>query len=62
MDFMCFFLFMGVILILKSNKMVVMNSKLTTPSAFAGFAAGLVVILGNPKAILFYLGVLPGIL
>ena len=27
---------------------------------WAGFAAGLVVILGNPKAILFYMGVLPG--
>jgi threonine/homoserine/homoserine lactone efflux protein len=27
---------------------------------WAGFVAGLVVILGNPKAILFYMGVLPG--
>ena len=26
----------------------------------AGFAAGLSVIAGNPKAILFYLGILPG--
>lgn len=26
----------------------------------AGFLAGLAVILGNPKAILFYMGVLPG--
>ena len=25
-----------------------------------GFAAGLVAILGNPKAVLFYMGVLPG--
>ena len=25
-----------------------------------GFIAGVVVILGNPKAILFYMGVLPG--
>jgi threonine/homoserine/homoserine lactone efflux protein len=29
-------------------------------SAFTGFTAGLMVIAGNPKAILFYLGVLPG--
>mmetsp|Transcript_28740 Transcript_28740/g.54464 ORF Transcript_28740/g.54464 Transcript_28740/m.54464 type:complete len:97 (-) Transcript_28740:347-637(-) len=27
---------------------------------WAGFVAGLVVILGNPKAILFYAGMLPG--
>jgi threonine/homoserine/homoserine lactone efflux protein len=27
---------------------------------WAGFAAGLMIIAGNPKAILFYLGVLPG--
>ena len=26
----------------------------------AGFIAGVAVILGNPKAVLFYLGVLPG--
>jgi threonine/homoserine/homoserine lactone efflux protein len=28
--------------------------------ALAGFTAGLAVIAGNPKAILFYLGILPG--
>ena len=27
---------------------------------WAGFVAGLAVILGNPKAILFYMGMLPG--
>jgi threonine/homoserine/homoserine lactone efflux protein len=27
---------------------------------WAGFTAGLMVIAGNPKAILFYMGVLPG--
>ena len=27
---------------------------------WAGFVAGLALILGNPKAILFYMGVLPG--
>jgi threonine/homoserine/homoserine lactone efflux protein len=27
---------------------------------WAGFAAGVAVIVGNPKAILFYMGVLPG--
>ena len=29
-------------------------------SGWAGFSAGLMVIAGNPKAILFYMGVLPG--
>jgi threonine/homoserine/homoserine lactone efflux protein len=33
---------------------------LTRPGASAGFAAGVAAILGNPKAILFYKGVLPG--
>ena len=33
---------------------------LARESGWAGFSAGLLVIAGNPKAILFYLGVLPG--
>jgi len=33
---------------------------LARESGWAGFGAGLLVILGKPKAILFYLGVLPG--
>ncbi|HPG23755.1 MAG TPA: LysE family translocator [Amaricoccus sp.] len=33
---------------------------LARESGWAGFTAGLLVIAGNPKAILFYLGVLPG--
>jgi threonine/homoserine/homoserine lactone efflux protein len=33
---------------------------LTRPGVWAGFAAGLAAILGNPKAVLFYMGVLPG--
>jgi threonine/homoserine/homoserine lactone efflux protein len=36
------------------------DSRLTRPGMWAGFAAGVAVILGNPKAILFYMGVLPG--
>ncbi|MDG1008701.1 MAG: LysE family translocator [Amylibacter sp.] len=35
------------------------ESKLTRPGMWAGFVAGLLVILSNPKAILFYMGVLP---
>lgn len=33
---------------------------LTRPGWRAGFLAGVMVILGNPKAILFYMGLLPG--
>jgi threonine/homoserine/homoserine lactone efflux protein len=33
---------------------------LTGEGAFAGFLAGLAVIIGNPKAMLFYIGILPG--
>ncbi|MCV6598472.1 MAG: LysE family translocator [Mangrovicoccus sp.] len=36
------------------------NSQLTRPGLWAGFAAGMAAILGNPKAILFYMGLLPG--
>ncbi len=34
--------------------------ELARESGWAGFLAGLMVIAGNPKAILFYMGVLPG--
>ena len=34
--------------------------RLTQPGRLTGFIAGVLVILGNPKAILFYLGILPG--
>ncbi|HBB82333.1 MAG TPA: lysine transporter LysE, partial [Sulfitobacter sp.] len=30
------------------------------PGMWSGFVAGIVAILGNPKAVLFYIGVLPG--
>ena len=36
------------------------NSRLTKPGRWAGFMAGVIVILGNPKAALFYMGILPG--
>ena len=54
------FLTMGVLLIRNADKTIGEDSRLTRPGMWAGFAAGLVVILGNPKAILFYMGVLPG--
>jgi threonine/homoserine/homoserine lactone efflux protein len=54
------FLFMGAMLIWKPVRTLRADSRLTAPGLWAGFLAGLMVIIGNPKAILFYLGVLPG--
>ena len=51
---------MGVLLIRHAGRSIVADSRLTRPGALAGFMAGLAAILGNPKAILFYMGVLPG--
>ena len=54
------FLVMGVLLVLKVENTLGNYSRLTRPGMWAGFIAGVVVILGNPKAILFYMGILPG--
>ncbi|MGR3343527.1 MAG: LysE family translocator [Paracoccaceae bacterium] len=54
------FIVMGVLIIRNASKAITSDSRLTRPGAWAGFAAGVAVILGNPKAILFYMGVLPG--
>ena len=54
------FLVMGVLIIKHRNKTISSDSRLTRPGAWAGFVAGLIVIIGNPKAILFYMGMLPG--
>ena len=54
------FLAMGVLIIRNADKTIASDSRLTRPGAMAGFLAGVVVILSNPKAVLFYMGVLPG--
>ncbi len=54
------FLVMGGLLIRHADANLSSDSRLTRPGMLAGFLAGLAVILGNPKAILFYMGVLPG--
>jgi threonine/homoserine/homoserine lactone efflux protein len=54
------FILMGVLLIRHASQKISTDSRLTRPGLWAGFAAGLVAILGNPKAVLFYMGVLPG--
>ena len=54
------FLAMGSIVIKNADQAISTDGRLTRPGMWAGFAAGLAVILGNPKAILFYAGMLPG--
>jgi threonine/homoserine/homoserine lactone efflux protein len=54
------FLAMGVMLIRKSGSLGGADSRLTKPGIWAGFSLGLAAVIGNPKAILFYMGALPG--
>ncbi len=53
-------IWMGVNAIRKANRPLVGDESLSAAGMWAGFVAGLMVIIGNPKAILFYMGVLPG--
>lgn len=54
------FVTMGILVIRGADRRIEENRALTRPGAWAGFLAGLAVIMGNPKAILFYMGLLPG--
>ncbi|WP_298840974.1 LysE family translocator [uncultured Roseobacter sp.] len=54
------FIAMGVLLIRHAGQAISTDSRLTKPGLWAGFLAGIIAILGNPKAVLFYMGVLPG--
>jgi threonine/homoserine/homoserine lactone efflux protein len=53
------FVVMGAMLLRKPG-VVAADSRLTRPGRLAGFVTGLAVVIGNPKAILFYMGMLPG--
>ena len=54
------FIIMGILLIRKTTGTLTPDSRLTRPGKLAGFLTGVAVVTGNPKAILFYMGVLPG--
>lgn len=55
-----FFFWLGWTTLRNAGAKITSDSRLTRPGKLAGFLAGMAVILGNPKAILFYMGVLPG--
>jgi threonine/homoserine/homoserine lactone efflux protein len=54
------FILMGALVIRSAGRPLGADSRLTQPGLWAGFAAGVAAVLGNPKAILFYMGMLPG--
>ncbi len=54
------FLVMGILLIRKPAATLSADSHLTRPGLWAGFSVGVAAVIGNPKAILFYMGALPG--
>lgn len=54
------FLVMGVMLVRKPAADLGADSRMTRPGIWAGFSVGLAAVIGNPKAILFYMGALPG--
>ncbi|MCY1128724.1 LysE family translocator [Frigidibacter sp. RF13] len=54
------FVLMGVMLIRRSVGPMKADSRLTKPGMWAAFSVGVAAVIGNPKAILFYMGVLPG--
>ncbi len=54
------FALMGILLISKPAAALSTNARLTKPGLLPGFLTGVAAVLGNPKAILFYMGVLPG--
>lgn len=54
------FIIMGILLIRKPAQSPNTESRMTKPGMWAGFTVGVAAVIGNPKAILFYMGVLPG--
>ncbi|MFN4171313.1 MAG: LysE family translocator [Pseudorhodobacter sp.] len=54
------FIGMGVLLIRAPARTPGADSRMTRPGLWAGFSVGVAAVIGNPKAILFYMGFLPG--
>jgi len=54
------FIVMGLLLIRAPARPPSADSRMTRPGLWAGFSVGMAAVIGNPKAILFYMGFLPG--
>ena len=54
------FLGMGVMILRAPARSPAAAGRLTRPGLWAGFTVGLAAVIGNPKAIAFYLSILPG--
>lgn len=54
------FIVMGLLLIRAPARVPGADSRMTRPGIWAGFSVGVAAVIGNPKAILFYMGFLPG--
>jgi len=54
------FVVMGVMLLRADPAQLTGDNRMTKPGLWAGFSVGVVAVVGNPKAILFYMGALPG--
>ena len=54
------FIAMGLLLIRAPARVPGADSRMTRPGIWAGFSVGVAAVIGNPKAILFYMGFLPG--
>ncbi|WP_294614925.1 LysE family translocator [Roseovarius sp.] len=54
------FIVMGLLLIRTPARVPGADSRMTRPGIWAGFSVGIAAVIGNPKAILFYMGFLPG--
>ena len=53
------FIIMGLLVIRHADKEIGTDTRLTRPGMWAGFIAGLVAVTANPKAAIFYMGLLP---
>jgi threonine/homoserine/homoserine lactone efflux protein len=54
------FIIMGVMLLRAPAAALTGDNRMTKPGLWAGFSVGVAAVVGNPKAILFYMGALPG--
>ncbi|MBC7131507.1 MAG: LysE family translocator [Roseovarius sp.] len=54
------FIVMGLLILRAPARPPGADSRMTRPGIWAGFSVGMAAVIGNPKAILFYMGFLPG--